>query len=112
MTLEYRKPRADSGFDICRPMPVKVPGVIDGRTYGLMTGWKSVVVVSSVEDHGKDGMFHHVSVSKALLGERQKAGTFDADLKHALEAFNMQEAEEDNRASDGRAHHFWLRCNQ
>ena len=40
-----------------------------------------------------------------------KAGNFPADVQHALEAFGMQGAEEDNSASAGYAHHFWLAAN-
>lgn len=64
-----------------------------------------------LEYHGGGKLVHHISITKSLLGERMKAGNFPADVQHALEAFGMQGAEEDNSDSAGYAHHFWLPAN-
>jgi hypothetical protein len=51
---------------------------------------------------------HHISVRMNLVGETMKTGTYPADVQHAVEAFGMQNATEDNRHGSGYAHHFWL----
>lgn len=109
---EHKKPAPGSGYERLPNPPIPPPqGTLDHAWYGLMSGWKAVVVGSSLEDHGAGKLVHHISISKSLLGERMKAGNFPADVQHALEAFAMQGAEEDNSASAGYAHHFWMLAN-
>lgn len=79
--------------------------------YRLSSAYKSILVFATLEDHGAGKLVHHLSISKALVGERMKAGNFPTDVQHALEAFGMQGAEEDNSASAGYAHHFWMLAN-
>lgn len=109
---EHKKPAPGSGYERLPKQAHCLPaGTLDHAWYGLMSGWKAVVVGSSLEDHGAGKLVHHLSISKSLVGERMKAGNFPADVQHALEAFGMQGAEEDNSASAGYAHHFWMLAN-
>lgn len=109
----HKTPIPTAGYQRVPSRPMPMPrGTIDYGWYRLDSGWKLIVVCSALEDHGPDGVFYHISISKALLGERAKAGDFPADVQHALEAFGMQGAEEDNKHSNGSAHHFWLRVKQ
>ena len=109
---EHKKPAPGSGYDRLPQQAHRLPsGTLDHAWYGLMSGWKAVVVGSSLEYHGGGKLVHHISITKTLLGERMKAGNFPADVQHALEAFGMQGAEEDNSDSAGYAHHFWLPAN-
>ena len=106
---EHKKPAPGSGYERLPKQAHCLPaGTLDHAWYGLMSGWKAVVVGSSLEDHGAGKLVHHISISKSLVGERMKAGNFPADVQHAVEAFGMQGAEEDNKHSDGSAHHFWM----
>lgn len=108
MSREHKKPAPKSGFQrLPSPLPLP-PFVIDHAWYGLSSGWKAVVVCSSLEDHGGGKLMHHISVRMNLEGETMKTGTYPADVQHAVEAFGMQNATEDNRHGSGYAHHFWL----
>lgn len=111
----HKTPTPGYGYeDLTHQLPKQEPprGTLSFAVYGLMSGWKSVVVAVALEDHGNGALMHHLSVSRSLLGVQQRIGKFPADVQHALEAFGMQEAEENNRASNGYAHHFWLRAGQ
>lgn len=108
MSKEHKKPAPGSGFRrLPSPLPLP-PDIIDHAWYGLSSGWKAVVVCSSLEEHEDGKLMHHISVRKNLLGETMKAGNYPADVRHAVEAFGMQGATEDNRHGSGYAHHFWL----